>query len=279
MRAAPLPLRLVARAGVWAWIALSMVPFVFMLVTSFKPEDVAVSVPPTWSFTPTLENYRNVLGGSTGSAEAFGPLVVHSVVVALGATVLALAVGLPAAYALANPRFGPRRGIANWMLSTIMFPPIVAVIPAFVIAGKLGLLDTWVVLIVPYAAFNLPMVVWILRSTIAQVPEEIEQAALVDGASRASVLGRVILPLIAPGIATAAILTVVLSWNEFLFALTLTRETVKTAPVGVAEFSGLFGTQWGNLTAASTVISAPIIVLVLLLRRRFVAGLTFGAVK
>jgi ABC-type glycerol-3-phosphate transport system permease component len=90
---------------------------------------------------------------------------------------------------------------------------------------------------------------------------------------------RIILPLVAPGIATAAILSAVLSWNEFLFALALTRETVKTAPVGVAEFSGLFGTQWGNLTAASTVISAPIIVLVLLLRRRFVSGLTFGAVK
>jgi ABC-type glycerol-3-phosphate transport system permease component len=279
MTAARPPFRFLARAGVWVWLALSMVPFVFMLVTSFKPEGLALSVPPTWDFTPTLENYRNVLGGTTGSAEAFGPLVMHSVVVAVGSTLLALAVGLPAAYALANRRFGPRRGVANWILSTIMFPPVVAVIPVFVFAGKLNLLDTWPVLIVPYAAFNLPMVIWILRSTIAQVPEEIEQAAMVDGASRREALVRVILPLVVPGIATAAILSMVLAWNEFLFALALTRESVKTAPVGVAEFSGLFGTQWGNLTAASTVISAPIIVLVLILRRRFISGLTFGAVK
>jgi ABC-type glycerol-3-phosphate transport system permease component len=201
------------------------------------------------------------------------------VVVAGLSTLLAIVVGLPAAYALAQPRFGPRRALANWILSTIMFPPVVAVIPVFLLAGKLQLLDTLPVLVIPYAAFNLPMVIWILRSTIRQVPEEIEQAALVDGATRRTALLRVILPLVAPGIATAAILSAVLSWNEFLFALALTRETVKTAPVGVAEFSGLFGTQWGNLTAASTVISAPIIVLVLLLRRRFVSGLTFGAVK
>jgi ABC-type glycerol-3-phosphate transport system permease component len=273
------PLRLLARAGVWTWLLLSLVPFVFMLVTSFKPEGLALSIPPKWRFSPTLENYSNVLSGKTGSAEAFGPLVQHSAIVALGSTLLTLAAGLPAAYALANRRFAPRRGLANWILSTIMFPPVVAVIPVFVLAGKLQLLDTWPVLIIPYAAFNLPMVVWILRGTIAQVPEEIEQAALVDGATRPVALRRVILPLIAPGIATAAILSTVLAWNEFLFALALTRDNVKTAPVGVAEFSGLFGTQWGNLTAATTVISAPIIVLVLMLRRRFVSGLTFGAVK
>lgn len=268
-----------ARVGVWGWLLLSLVPFVFLLVTSFKPEGLALSIPPRWDFTPTLENYERVLSGATGSAEAFGPLVQHSVVVAFGSTLLAIAVGLPAAYALSQPQFGPRRGVANWILSTILFPPIVAVIPVFLLAGKLQLLDSFLVLIVPYAAFNLPMVIWILRSTISQVPEEIEQAALVDGATRAGALLRVILPLVMPGIATAAILSVVLSWNEFLFALSLTREAAKTAPVGVAEFSGLFGTQWGNLTAASTIISAPIIVLVLVLRRRFVSGLTFGAVK
>jgi ABC-type glycerol-3-phosphate transport system permease component len=271
--------RVAGRAAVWTWLLVSMIPFVFMLVTAVKPEGIALSVPPDWSFTPTLENFTKVLSGDTGSGEPFGTLVVHSVVVASLSTLLAVAVGLPAAYALAQPRFRPRRGLANWILSTIMFPPVVAVIPVFVIAGKMQLLDTLPVLVIPYAAFNLPMVIWILRSTIRQVPEEIEQAALVDGATRRAVLVRIILPLVAPGIATAAILCAVLSWNEFLFALALTRETVKTAPVGVAEFSGLFGTQWGNLTAASTVISAPIIVLVLLLRRRFVSGLTFGAVK
>jgi ABC-type glycerol-3-phosphate transport system permease component len=271
--------RILARVGVWGWILLAMVPFVFMIVTSIKPGEIAVAVPPVWDFTPTLRNYSDLLSGSTSSAGAFGPLVAHSAYVAIGSTVLAIAVGLPAAYALTMPAFRARRFLASWILSTIMFPPIVAVIPVFVLAGKLQLIDTPLILIVPYAAFNLPMIVWILRSTINQIPREVEQAALVDGASRPTVLWRVILPLAMPGVATAAIFSIVLSWNEFLFALTLTRDKLKTAPVGVAEFTGLFGTQYGYLTAASVIIVAPILVLVLVLRRRFVSGLTFGAVK
>jgi multiple sugar transport system permease protein len=272
-------LRAVGRAAVWAWILVGLVPVLFIVVTSVKPGSIAVAVPPEWHFTPTLRNFADILSGHTSSSEAFSPLVVHSAVVALGATALAIAVGVPAAYALTLPRFRARRFLASWILSTIMFPPIVAVIPVFVLAGKLQLIDNYAVLIVPYAAFNLPMVIWILRSTINQVPPEIEQAALVDGATRSGALVRILLPLIAPGVATAAILSIVLSWNEFLFALTLTRDLVKTAPVGVAEFTGLFGTQYGYLSAASVVIVAPILVLVLILRRRFVSGLTFGAVK
>jgi multiple sugar transport system permease protein/sorbitol/mannitol transport system permease protein len=271
--------RIVGRTAVWAWVLVGLLPVLFIFVTSIKPGSIAIAVPPEWHFTPTLRNFADILSGNTSSSEAFLPLVGHSFVVALGSTLLAIAVGVPAAYALTMPRFRARRFLASWILSTIMFPPIVAVIPVFVLAGKLQLIDNYAVLIIPYAAFNLPMVIWILRSTINQVPPEIEQAALVDGATRTTALVRVLLPLIAPGVATAAILSVVLSWNEFLFALTLTRDLVKTAPVGVSEFTGLFGTQYGYLSAASVVIVAPILVLVLILRRRFVSGLTFGAVK
>jgi multiple sugar transport system permease protein len=271
--------RIAGRTAVWAWVLVGLLPVLFIFVTSIKPGSIAIAVPPEWHFTPTLRNFADILSGNTSSSEAFLPLVGHSVVVALGSTLLAIVVGVPAAYALTMPRFRARRFLASWILSTIMFPPIVSVIPVFVLAGKLQLIDNYAVLIVPYAAFNLPMVIWILRSTINQVPPEIEQAALVDGATRTTALVRVLLPLIAPGVATAAILSVVLSWNEFLFALTLTRDLVKTAPVGVSEFTGLFGTQYGYLSAASVVIVAPILVLVLILRRRFVSGLTFGAVK
>jgi multiple sugar transport system permease protein/sorbitol/mannitol transport system permease protein len=268
-----------ARAAVWLWITLAMVPLLFMLVTSVKPSGLAVSVPPVWRFTPTLDNYSDLINGNTASSGTFLPLVQNSAIVALGSTLLAIGVGLPAAYALTLSRFGARKFLSSWILSTIMFPPIVAVIPVFILAGKLNMIDTYAVLIIPYAAFNLPMVIWILRSTIRQIPEEVEQAALVDGASRAGVLIRVILPLIMPGIATAAILSIVLAWNEFLFALSLTRSAAKTGPVAVSVFTGQFGTQWGYLTAASTIIVAPILVLVLILRRRFVSGLSFGAVK
>jgi ABC-type glycerol-3-phosphate transport system permease component len=273
--------RIALKAAVWVWVAVALVPFVFMVVTSLKPGSLANSVPPVWNFSPTLANYKAIFSaGGTASSQSFGPLLEHSAIVSLCSTLLAVAVGVPAAYALTLKDFRPRRFLAMWILSTIMFPPVVAVIPVFILASNLGLIDTYPVLIIPYAAFNLPMVVWILRSTIAQVPPEIEQAALLDGASRPGALVRVILPLIAPGIATAAIFSTILSWNEFLFALTLTRDAVKTAPVGVQEFTGgQFGTEWGLLTAASTVIVAPILVLTMILRRRFVSGLTFGAVK
>jgi ABC-type glycerol-3-phosphate transport system permease component len=160
-----------------------------------------------------------------------------------------------------------------------MFPPIVAAIPVFIFAGQLQLIDTYPILIIPYTAFNLPLVVWLLRSFIAQIPAEIEDAARVDGCSRIGVLRKIILPLVVPGMAAGAILSLILCWNEFLFALTLTRSEVKTAPVGINEFTGMFGTQWGNLTAASTAIVAPILVMTLLLRRRLISGLTLGAVK
>ena len=166
-----------------------------------------------------------------------------------------------------------------WVLSTTMFPPMIAVIPVFLIAGNLGVIDTYPVLIIPYAAFNLPLVIWMLRSVIRQIPIEIDEAAFVDGASRSFVLRKIILPLAAPGIAATAMLSVFLSWNEFLFALTLTRASARTAPVAINEFTTMFGTQWGNLTAGATLVVAPVLIMALLMGRRLVQGLTFGAVK
>ena len=149
----------------------------------------------------------------------------------------------------------------------------------FIIASRLGLTDTWPVLVVPYAAFGLPMMIWMLRSSIKQIPFEIEEAAMIDGASRARIIWHIVLPLLTPSIVSASLLAGMLAWNEFLFALTLTRSAVKTAPVGISEFTNMYGTQWGTLTAAATVTVAPILLITLMLRRRVVEGLTFGAVK
>lgn len=275
-RANPLA-RLALRLVLWLTIAAVLLPLVWMVTTSFKPEGYAQAIPPKWLFKPTLEHYRNVLSGE--SATPFGPLLVHSVIVAVAATAIAVVLGLLAAYALARLRFRGRKFLAMWILSTIMFPPVVAVIPVFILAGRWGLLDRYPVLIVPYVAFNLPIVIWTLRSTIKQIPEEIEDAALIDGASRLGVIWRIVLPLAAPGVATAAILSMLLCWNEFLFAVALTRSEVKTAPVGINEFTGMFGTQWGSLTAAATTIVAPVVLMALALRRHLIEGLTLGAVK
>jgi ABC-type glycerol-3-phosphate transport system permease component len=266
-----------SQVALWTWVLLAMVPLVWMVTTSIKPEGYAQTIPPTWQFQPTLQHYVDVLQGA--AVTPFGPLLLHSVIVAVGSTALALVLGLFAAYALARLRFRGKRFLALWILSTIMFPPVVAVIPVFILAGRLQLIDRYLTLIVPYAAFNLPLVIWVLRSSIRQIPEEIEDAALVDGASRMEIISRIVLPLAAPGIATAGILSMLLAWNEFLFALTLTRSQVKTAPVGISEFTGMFGTQWGSLSAAATIIVAPVVIMALLLRRHLIEGLTLGAVK
>jgi ABC-type glycerol-3-phosphate transport system permease component len=268
-----------ARLGIWLIILASLFPIYWMVSTSFKDPDSALRIPPeVIGFAPTLDNYAQLLGGET-SARGFGSLLVNSIIVAIGSTTLALLLGLPAAYALARVRFRGKRQLAMWILSTTMFPPIVAVIPVFLIAGNAGFIDTYPVLIVPYTAFNLPLVIWMLRSAIRQIPAEIEESALVDGSSRLGMLRTMVLPLAAPGIAAAAVLSVFLSWNEFLFALTLTRSQARTAPVGINEFTTMFGTEWGNLTAGATLVVAPILVMALLLGRRLVSGLTFGAVK
>jgi ABC-type glycerol-3-phosphate transport system permease component len=270
---------IVLRIVLWAVLAVMLFPIAWMVLTALKPADVGQTLPPVWSFSPTLANFVSVLTGKTYTSQNFGVLLVHSLVVTVASTLLALLVGVPAAYALARVRFRGRRAAAMWILSTIMFPPAVSVVPVFILSARLGLTDTYPVLIVPYAAFSLPMVIWMLRSSIRQVPFEIEEAAMVDGLSQLGMLRSIVLPLLMPGIVAAALLCAILSWNEFLFALTLTRSNVKTAQVGLNEFTSMYGTQWGELCAAATVTVAPILIMTLVLRRRLVEGLTFGAVK
>ncbi|RYC29235.1 carbohydrate ABC transporter permease [Lichenibacterium minor] len=267
------------RLLLWGAAIIALFPVIWVVLTSIKPPELSQALPPVWDFAPTLQSYRDVLGGNTYTSQAFGTLLMHSLIVTVASTLLGLALGVPAAYALARFRFRGKRGTANWILSTIMFPPAVSVVPVFIFASKLGLTDTFPVLVVPYAAFNLPMVIWMLRSFIKQIPHEIEEAAMVDGASQGAVLRYIVLPLLMPGIVAASLLSAMLAWNEFLFALTLTRSAAKTAPVGISEFTNMYGTQWGSLTAAATVTVAPILLATLVLRRRLVEGLTFGAVK
>lgn len=268
-----------SRIALWGILLLTLFPIVWMVVTAIKPADMSQTLPPVWFFHPTLSNFASVLSGKTYASQNFGVLLLHSLIVTTGSTVLALLVGIPAAYGLARVRFRGRRAAATWILSTIMFPPAVSVVPIFILSARLGLTDTYPVLIVPYAAFSLPMVIWMLRSSIKQIPFEIEEAAMVDGLSQLAMIRVIVLPLLVPGIVAAALLCAILSWNEFLFALTLTRSKVQTAPVGLNEFTSMYGTQWGQLTAAATVTVAPILVMTLVLRRRLVEGLSFGAVK
>ena len=273
------PFTAISKVFIWVWISVSMLPILFMLLTSLKDSNFARQVPPRWFFKPKIQNYLNVLTGAGGHSQGFNRLLLNSLVVTLSSTILCLLVAFPAAIALSQPKFTRRKLLSSWILSTYMFPPIVAVIPIFIYAGRLHLLDTYPVLAIPYAAFNLPIVIWILRSSIEQIPKEIEEAARVDGSNGWHYVTKILLPLVMPAIATGAILGSILSWNDFLFALALTRSTAKTAPVGIQEFTGMYGTDWGSLSAAAMTIVGPVLVIAMVARKRIVSGLTFGAVK
>jgi len=273
------PLTLLSKLIIWVWISASMLPIIFMVSTSLKDSDIARQMPPQWIFKPKFQNYLDVLVGADGHSQGFNRLLLNSFIVTFTSTILCLLVAFPAAIALSQPKFTRRKFLSSWILSTYMFPPIVAIIPVFIFAGKINAIDTYPVLAIPYAAFNLPVVIWILRSSIEQIPKEIEEAAHVDGTNGWQYISKILFPLTVPALATGAILSSILTWNDFLFGLALTRSSAKTAPVGIQEFTGMYGTDWGSLSAASVTIVAPVLVIAIIVRKRIVSGLTFGAVK
>lgn len=171
------------------------------------------------------------------------------------------------------------RFLSSWVLSTYMFPAVVAVVPVYYVENKLGLLGTYPGLIIREVAFNLPIVIWLIRRGIQEVPYEIDEAARLDGASTMRVLFSVIFPLLGPVIVTAGILAAILTWNEFLFASSLGSGATQTAPSALLSFTGQYGTQYNILSAASLMVTAPVVILAFVLRRRLVSGLTLGAVK
>jgi ABC-type glycerol-3-phosphate transport system permease component len=201
-------------------------------------------------------------------------------VVAASTTALCVSLGSLAAYALARLRFRGRRLVLAAMIAIGMFPQIALVSPLFLILRRLGLIDSYPGLILPYVTFAMPVTVWLLVGTFRQLPPDVEDAARVDGASRLRILWEIVLPLAAPGIATSAILTFVYCWNEFLLALSFTTGPERqTVPVAVALFRGQYQVPWGQILAATVVSTVPVIALVIAFQRRIVAGLTAGAVK
>ncbi len=249
-------------------------PLLWTVLTAVKPLMLIPQSPPAWLFVPTLEHFREVLG-ERGVLTS----LTNSLVVAIASTALALLVGAPAAYAFARFRFRGKDSLAFYFLSARMAPPVAMILPFFLIARDLDLLDTQIILIAAYMSFNFGFVIWLLRGFFAEVPVEIDEAALVDGCSRASAFVRVVLPLTAPGLAAAAIICFIFSWNEFLFALILTGINAKTLPVTAAGFVTDRMVLWGNLCAAAVIIFTPVVIFALLARRHLIRGMTLGAVR
>jgi multiple sugar transport system permease protein len=261
-------------AAVFAAVA----PVYWMMTISLKTEIEQFSIPPRWFlFEPTFVHYSEAFG-----TRSFGQYLLTSAVVAIAATLCAMILGTLAAYALSHFRM-PRRldkHLALWILSTRMFPPIVTIVPLFLMMRDLRLLNTRTSLVIVYTAFNLPFVVWMMRGFFSEIPRELEEAARVDGDSRLGALRRVVLPLVAPGLAATAVFCLIISWNEFLFALALTQtDAAMTLPVGIAGRVTQYEIKWGVMSAAATVAMMPILIFALAVQRYLVRGLSLGAVK
>ena len=203
-------------------------------------------------------------------------------IVAVCSTFCALVIGTIAAYALARLKMpgGLNRKLSLWILSTRMFPPIVTAVPLFLMMRDLHLLNTRLSLIILYTGFNLPFVVWMMRGFFVEVPRELEDAAMIDGDTRLGALRRVLLPLVAPGLAATAVFCLIISWNEFLFALVLTQtDAAMTLPVGIAGRVTQYEIKWGVMSAAAVVAMLPILIFAMAVQRYLVRGLSLGAVK
>ena len=262
--------------GIAAWVVtlLFVFPIVFLVMTAFKTELQAISIPTLWVFTPTLEGFREVQERSDYLLYAK-----NSIITSVGSTLLGLAIAAPAAYSMAFFRTRRTRDILMWMLSTKMMPAVGALVPVYVLAQKSALLDTTLGLTIIFTLSNLPIMVWMLYSHFKDIPAEILEAARMDGAGVWGEFRYVLLPLGMGGLASTGLLCLVLSWNEAFWSLNLSSAKAGTLARLIASYSSPEGLFWAKLSAASLMAIAPIVVVGWFSQKQLVQGLTFGAVK
>jgi len=258
----------------WAIGLLIFAPLAWLFLTAFKTELQAIADPPLVFFTPTLENFAEVQARSNYLLYARNSLITSVV-----STVLGLAIALPAAYSMAFFPTRRTRGILMWMLSTKMMPAVGALVPLYVIAQKTGLLDSLTLLTVVFTLINLPIIVWMIYSSLKDIPHEILEAARMDGAKLWGEFRNVVLPLTRGGIASTGLLCLVLSWNEAFWSLNLTSAKAGTLAALIASYSSPEGLFWAKLSAASLIAIAPIMVFGWFSQKQLIQGMTFGAVK
>jgi len=265
----------ITTAVAWLVALLIFFPIIWMGLASFKTEIEAVATPPRLFFSPTLENYRDVAFGRANYLHC----AFNSIYVSFGSTALALLIAVPAAYAMAFFPTGRTKDMLLWMLSTKFMPAVGVLVPIYLIFRDTGLLDVRFGLLVVYTLVNLPIVVWMLFSFFKEVPPEILEAGRMDGAHARDEVLLLLLPLALPGIASTALLAIILSWNEAFWSLNLTGPAAAPLTYYIASFSSPEGLFWAKLSAASTLAIAPILVFGWLSQKQLVRGLTFGAVK
>lgn len=256
-------------------LAFALAPFVWMLLTSIKPNADLSQFPVRYlPSSTTFEHYRTLI-----QRTSFPVNLLNSLIIACGAVLLGLATSVPAAYSFSRFRFAGRRTLMTGFLVINMFPIVLLIIPLFVLMRTLGLIDTFLGVIIGHSTFSIPFSIWMLVSYFNAIPRDLDEAATIDGASRLQTIRLVVLPLVMPGIVTTAIYVFITSWNEYLFAMMLSGETVRPVTVALQLFIGEFTVQWGILTAGGTIIALPVTILFLFVQKRLVGGLTAGAVK
>jgi multiple sugar transport system permease protein len=268
-----------ARIVAYTWLIVGniiiLAPIGWMILQSLKGKLDTIAYPPKFIFSPTLANFYDVL-----ASQGFRQAMLDSTIVACGAVLIGMVVGVPFAYALSRSTIRGRFELAEFILSTKMLPAIVVVVPLLQVYKVLGLLDTRLGLIVAHLLVVLALIVWVMRSFIDALPVEVEEAAYVDGASGLRTLLQIVLPSAAPGLVTVAALAFILSWNELFFSITLTGTDVRTLPVFMGtEYVGFLAVDWGRLSAAGLLATVPVVVLVLVLQKYLVRGLSLGALK
>ena len=275
----------------WAIVLLFVFPLYYWVTVAFKDAREIFDTPPNvWIFSPTMKNFEEVFGISFGFVTQrevlpgggnfyMAPRLWDSIVIAVLSTALAVAISTVAAYALSRLPFRGRHHFVSWVLSTRMMPPVAVAIPMFFIYKDFGLLDTYTGVILIHALMNLPLAVLLLKSFFDDIPQEIDESAVIDGASRWLIFRRVILPMAKGGIAATAVLCFIFSWTEFLFVLTLTQTGLKTVPVVSSSFVTSTGTAWGNMAALGAAAMVPAFIFILLVQRQLVRGLTLGSLK
>ena len=271
-------LRGIAWAGTAvAAIAFAITPLLWMILTSVKTNREITQDTSLIPESLTTANYVSLFSG-----REFGAYLTNSIIVTSASVAIALTLGTQAAYVLARFRLraGMHRYVGFSLLMVRLLPPIVIIIPIFLVAQQLGLLNTQLSLIIVYAAFNVTIVVWMMESFFREIPVDLEEAAMVDGDTRFTAFRRIVLPLAAPGLVATGIFAVITTYNEFLFALVLTSTpSAETMPIGAATLIGRINVDWGAMSAAGVVGALPIVVFSLFVQKHLVRGLTMGAVK
>ena len=274
----------------WIVVGLFFFPIYYWFSVAFRPESQIFRRPPLvfgWDFSATSfeEVFGISLGGERVTSLAGGgnfymtPYLIDTIIVACGSTLLAIVVATLAGYALSRMRFGGQHHFVFWILSTRMMPPVAVAIPMFFIYKEIGLMDSHLGIILVHALMNLPLAVLLLKSFFDDIPQEIDEAALIDGASRWTIFRRIVLPMALGGIAATAVLCFIFSWTEFLFVLTLTQTGLKTVPVVSSTFVTSTGTAWGKMAALGVGAMVPAFVFILLVQKNLVRGLTMGGLK